>query len=164
MRVPYYPWSLKNLFGGKPTVGGVLDLSEENYRLLMRLAPNLSHMQGKLLSCLDHGMDLHLEILEQTPYTSLVHLTYYFPHGVGHTADPDARLRVYHDSGQVDVVEMRQSALPLKRWGANPTLVQRWKINLFISKWLAYCLFQGHAFSPAGPEAANPKILDKILT
>ncbi|RLJ17289.1 DUF1249 domain-containing protein [bacterium endosymbiont of Escarpia laminata] len=152
MRAPYYPWSLRSLLSGRPTIGVVIDLSEENYSLLMRMAPELHLIKGELLSCLDHGMDLHLEIKEQTPYTTLLHLTYYFPHATGHYPDPDAMLRVYHDSRQVDVIDIRQSALPLKRWGDNPTLEQRWKINLFLSKWLAYCVLQGHSFNPGGAE------------
>jgi uncharacterized protein YqiB (DUF1249 family) len=84
--------------------------------------------------------------MEQTPYTSLVHLTYYFSHAVGDYPDPDATLRVYHDSRQVDVLDFRQSSLPLHRWGDNPTLEQRWRINLFLSKWLQYCVAQGHGF------------------
>jgi uncharacterized protein YqiB (DUF1249 family) len=127
-------------------MGMVLDLSEENYALLMRLAPSLAEMSGKYQSNLEHGMDLYLEAMEQTPYTSLVHLTYYFSHAVGDYPDPDATLRVYHDSRQVDVLDLRQSTLPLHRWGDNPTLEQRWRINLFLSKWLQYCVAQGHGF------------------
>ena len=130
----------------KPGMGMVLDLSEENYTLLMRLAPGLAEMSGKYQSNLEHGMDLYLEAMEQTPYTSLVHLTYYFSHAVGDYPDPDATLRVYHDSRQIDVLDLRQSTLPLHRWGGNPTLEQRWRINLFLSKWLQYCVAQGHGF------------------
>lgn len=147
MRKPYYPWSLRYLDMCRPTMGVVLAQSDENYRFLMRLAPDLTLLEGRHLSSLGHGMDLYLEVHEQTPYTSLIHLTYYFPHPVGHYPDPDATLRVYHDFQQVDVVDMRQSALPLERWGSNPTLEQRWKINLFLSKWLNYCISQGHRFS-----------------
>lgn len=128
-------------------MGALLDLSEENYHLLIRMAPDLQNLRGRLVSSLEMGMDLFLEIHEQTPYTTLIHLTYYFPHGTGHTPDPDAQLRVYHDSRQVDVMDLCQSALPLKRWGNNKTLEQRWKINLFLSKWLSYCVQQGHHFS-----------------
>jgi uncharacterized protein YqiB (DUF1249 family) len=127
-------------------MGMVLDLSEENYRLLLRMAPDLSCMVGETHSQLDGGMDLYLDVLEQTPYTSLVHMTYYFSHAVGDYPDPNAILRVYHDSCQIDVVDLRQSALPLQRWGEYPTLEQRWKINLFLSKWFQYCLKLGHKF------------------
>ncbi|MES9944502.1 MAG: DUF1249 domain-containing protein [Candidatus Thiodiazotropha sp.] len=141
-----YPWNIRKMLSARPSVGMVLDLSEENYASLMRLAPALAEMSGKYQSNLARGMDLHLEALEQTPYTTLVHLTYYFSHVVGDYPDPDATLRVYHDSRQIDVMDLRQSSLPLHRWGGNPTLEQRWRINLFLSKWLHYCVAQGHGF------------------
>ncbi|MEJ2612684.1 MAG: DUF1249 domain-containing protein [Candidatus Thiodiazotropha sp.] len=146
MKSSEYPWSIKHLLSSRPTMGKVLDLSEENYRLLLRLAPDLHYLEGKLQSELKDGMDLHLDVIEQTPYTSQVHMTYYFSHIVGDYPDPDAMLRVYHDSQQVDVLDLRQSTLPLQRWGLNPTLEQRWRINLFLSKWLNYCVKQGHSF------------------
>jgi uncharacterized protein YqiB (DUF1249 family) len=160
MKAPYYPWSLKNLLSGRPSMGMVLDLSDEIYRLLMRLAPDLPRLHGRLLSSSPEGMDLHLEILEQTPYTTLVHLTYYFPHVGGYYPDPDAQLRVYHDLHQVDVSDLRQSALPLRRWGDNPTLEQRWRINLFLSRWLAYCVWEGHVFRPGGETSTRPDWLE----
>lgn len=157
MRAPYYPWNVKYLLSGRPSMGMVLDLSDEIYRLLMRLAPDLPRLHGKLLSSLPEGMDLHLDILEQTPYTTLLHLTYYFPQVSGYYPDPDAQLRVYHDLHQVDVLELRQSALPLRRWGGNPTLEQRWKINLFLSRWLAYCVWEGHGFKSSGENSLSPE-------
>lgn len=162
MRRTRYPWNLKYLRTGRPGVGMVLAQSEENYVYLNRLAPDLCLLEGKHLSRLGRGMDLHLDVLEQTPYTSLIHLTYYFTHPVGDYPDPDATLRVYHDVCQVDVLDLRQSALPLERWGAHPTLEQRWKINLFLSKWLSYCLSQGHRFSLV-PEMAEGDLVDQEL-
>ncbi len=147
MRRSDYPWSLKPLHLRHPSMDLVQRLSEENFHHLLRLAPDLCLMDGKHVSSLGHGVDLYLDAHDQTPYTSLIHLTYYFPHAVGHYPDPDATLRVYHDFRQVDVLDLRQSTLPMQRWGGNPTLEQRWKINLFLSKWLSYCISQGHQFS-----------------
>ncbi len=144
-------------------MGMVQAQSEENYRHLMRLAPDLSLMSGKHLSSRGAGVDLHLEIFEQTPYTSLIHLTYFFPHPVGSYPDPDATLRVYHDFRQVDVVDLRQSALPLRRWGAHPTLEQRWRINLFLSKWLGYCIAQGHRFSLSAQEVGDLSDIQEVI-
>ncbi len=91
-------------------------------------------------------MDLYLDVLEQTPYTTLIHLTYYFNHEQGQKPDPDARVRIYHDSGQAEVIELRQSSLPLNTGLEHPTLEQKWKANLFLSKWLSYSVLQGHGF------------------
>ena len=106
-------------------------------------------------------MDLHLEIREQTPYTTLVHITYFFTGTEQRQRDPDALLRVYHDSRQVEVIDLRQHILPLNGGRLLPTLVQKWRINLFLSKWLSYCNDQGHRFNtgsmqdPERPERLN---------
>lgn len=146
MRGPWYPWSLRVLLAGRPTVGWLMDLCDENYALLLKLAPGLKEFDGVYLSRLEGAMDLYMEVLEQTPYTTLVHLTYYFSHEEGQLPDPDATVRVYHDSGQVEVLALKQNALPLSRSFEHPALEQKWKANLFLSKWLSYCVQQGHRF------------------
>lgn len=146
-----YPWSLYALLTGKPTVGGLMDLCEENYRYLLRLSPALRELSGCYCSEVNGHIDLYLEILEQTPYTTLIHLTYYFSHGSNASPDPNATVRVYHDSRQAEVLDLKQSALPLKRGAHHPTLKQKWRANMFLSKWLFFCVQQKHVFRPAYP-------------
>jgi uncharacterized protein YqiB (DUF1249 family) len=153
MRRPYYPWSLRNLLEGRPSLGGLLDLCGENYALMLRLAPGLVLMQGHQVSRREEPMDLHLDIIEQTPYTSLFRLTYRFYEGDQWLADPDARFRAYHDLRQLEVLELRQKALPL---GGRPdlcSLQRKWQANLFVSKWLGYCCRQRYAFGQPEVEA-----------
>lgn len=153
MQARQYPWSTPLLRTGRPTVGNLMAMCEENYRAVMRLIPDLRQTQGELRSMLDGDLDLHLEILEQTPYTTLLRLTYFFPHNDGlvhrlKRPDPDALLRVYYDACQVEVVDLRQTALPVHYRYCLSALETKWKVNLFLSKWLAFCLLQGHAFAP----------------
>ena len=150
MRASVYPWNLHSLLEGRPSLGGLMALCEENYRVLGRLIPDMPNLTGHMRSGLPQGMDLHLEILEQTPYTTLLHLTYYFPHGRGAVPDPDATLRAYHDAGQVEILDLRQTALPLVRRPHCPTLEQKWKTSLFLSKWLVFSATQGHMFKSPG--------------
>lgn len=144
MQKPNYPWKLLNTLRFNPTVGQLMDLCEENYYLLMKLAPDLKQMQGKYLSTRLPHIDLHLEIMEQSPYTSLIHLTYFFDQA--QEADPDTVLRVYHDSRQMEVIDLKQKSLPIIQSYDHPGLLMKWKANIFISKWLSYCLHQGHIF------------------
>jgi len=142
-----------------------MSLCEENYRALMRLIPDLRWIQGEECCVHDRDQDLHLEVLEQSPYTTLLRLTYYFPHtdGLVHRtrdADPDAVLRVYHDAGQVEVLNLRQTVLPIHNHYRYPALQAKWKVNLFLSKWLAFCLTKGYRFAadpgaPADSSFAN---------
>jgi uncharacterized protein YqiB (DUF1249 family) len=138
-----------------------MSLCEENYHLLLRMIPELRRVQGELRASRMGGPDLHLEIIEQSRYTTLLRLTYLFPYADGKVhrvgeADPDALLRVYHDAGQVEVIDLLETALPLRRDYRSPALQAKWKVNLFLSKWLAYCARQGYRFdwkptpSPAG--------------
>lgn len=139
----------------KPTVGHLMELCEENYRLLIMIAPDLSCLSGNYCSELPGQTDLHMEVLEQAPYTSLIHLTYHFSHQEGQRRDPDATLRVYHDAQQIEVVDLCQNALPVESNYHHPGLSNKWKVNLFLSKWLAFCLSQGHRFAVATPQG-NP--------
>jgi len=141
-----YPWDLRGLLLVRPSVGMLMDLCEENYRWLHRLAPGLPSLHGRHLYRRPGRMDLHLEVLEQTRYTTLIHLTYYFDHQQGQRPDPAAQVRAYHDSRQAEILELQQTALPVERAFFHPALEQKWRANLFLSKWLCYCVTQGHRF------------------
>ena len=148
-----YPWDLNALIHSCPSVGCLMDLCEENYLHLCRMAPGLESMRGDHHSLGKAGVDLRLEVLEQTRYTTLIHLTYTFPPERGGRTDPDAVLRVYHDACQAEIVELNQTALPLDRSFNHPSLERKWKANLFIAKWLEYCLQQGHGFACAAMDS-----------
>ena len=62
--------------------------------------------------------------------------------------EPDVLLRVYHDAEQVEVIDLKQSSLPVHSLYEAPGLLNKWQVNLFVSKWLAFCVYQGHRFSP----------------
>lgn len=146
-----YPWLIDLIAAGRPSVGSLMALCEENYGALCRLVPELETLRRDLRSTCPGCIDLHLEIIEQARYTTLLRLTHFFPHDDGQVhhvpqADPDALLRVYHDARQVEVLDLRQTALPLHNHYRFPALEAKWKANLFLSKWLGYCLFLGHRF------------------
>ncbi len=145
MQVPWYP-PLSQFLSQAPTVGNLMALCEESYEHLTRMAPELKRLNGTHQSSLEGHIDLHLEILDQAPYTTLIHLTYFFDHHEEQSPDPDAVLCVYHDARQVEVVDLKQNDLPLERLFHAPSLRNRWRLNLFACKWLAFCARQGHAF------------------
>lgn len=144
------PWArtLNRILDDTPTVGGLVDLSDENYECLSRIAPNLREMTGKHCSSTEDHTDLHLEVLEQAKYTTDIHLTYFFDNTTGEDIDPapDAVLRVYHDAKQVEVMNLNQHILPLERLFEAPGLQNKWRVSLFVSKWLRYCEYQKHHF------------------
>jgi uncharacterized protein YqiB (DUF1249 family) len=142
----------------RPSVGDLLSLCEDNYRCLMNLAPQLRRLDGSYRSRLPDHQDLHLTVVEQTKYTTLIRLTYEFRQGGDGplVADPDALLRVYHDARQVEVEDLRQQALPTRRMYESPGLENKWRLNLFVAKWLAFCIAQGHLFTEDIAAASAP--------
>lgn len=169
-----------DLFAERPTVGALMTLCEENYGALLRLAPTLPALGGQRRSQAPGAIDLLLEVFEQSRYTTTLHLTHPFsepgaarsapraglrlasalaaagpPGARPPGAEPDALLRAYHDAGQVEVLDLRQTVLPLFTHYCAPALEAKWRANLFLAKWLGYCLRVGHRF-PAHPLAPQP--------
>ncbi len=146
--------------------GALLELLEENYQLLLCLAPDLRGLAGNHCAP-GRGTDLYLEIIDQAPYTTLLRLTYRFPaslpvdsHRPGLQADPDAQLRVCHDARQVEVISLRQTVLPLLGADRLPTLRSKWNANWFLAKWLSYCVLEDYRFFPAPARSPAPRALD----
>ncbi len=139
----------------RPNVGRLVELCEHNYELLQRLMPALKDMRGQYTAELSGHADLHLDVLEHSRYTSLIHLTYYFEHAQGRQPEPDAVIRVYQDARELEVVELHQAnsvlcATPLYEV---PGLDNKWQLNWFVGKWLAYCVGAGYRFHPTSRPA-----------
>lgn len=142
-----------------PDVGGLMALCEENYAALMRLAPTLpqlSELSGQLRSRPKGLAELSLSIVEQSPYTTTLRLTHVLrgEAAAQHPSEPDALLRAYHDAEQVEVLNLRQTVLPILSHYQSPALAAKWRANLFVSKWLGYCLHQGYRFPLSKGSAA----------
>lgn len=130
-------------------VGALMMLCEENYGALMRLAPNLSQFEDQLCSKPEGLSELSLVTIEQARYTTTLRLTHLLrgEPAAQHPSEPDALLRAYHDAEQVEVLSLRQTVLPILSHYQAPALAAKWRANLFLSKWLGYCLHQGYHFS-----------------
>lgn len=149
MQRAFHPWATACILSGRPNVGALMSLCEENFVHLSRLAPDLSRRSGAYVSRCSEGVELYLDIEEQARFTTCVRLTYRFPAASGALPDPDARLRVYHDARQLEVIDLRQTVLPLRADYRSPALAEKWQVNLFLAKWLTYCLRQGYSFAEA---------------
>jgi uncharacterized protein YqiB (DUF1249 family) len=151
MQAPSPILAMLDLTGDRPTVGSLMTLCEENYRALLQLAPRLASLSGVQSSQHPGNVRLELQVVEQAPYTTTFRLTHLFPVGGGPAEwlpEPDATLKAYHDAGQVEVLDLRQTALPIFSHYQSPALQAKWKANLFLSKWLDWCLRDGHRIGP----------------
>ena len=128
----------------------LMELYENNYILLRRLAPGLQSFSGSVVSQAPGAVDLHLRIVEQTPYTTVAALTHHFPLGSSDALEePGLHVRVYHDAHAGEVLP--ESAVEqFNPWaGCAPpakSLEWRWELNRFLNRWLRYCIAEGHEF------------------
>lgn len=148
MHCAYHASAVASILSGRPNVGALMGLCEENFGRLSRLVPDLRARSGVYTSRSTEAVELYLDVQEQARFTTTIGLTHLVPvHGEPRVyADPDARLRVYHDARQVEVLDLRQTILPLRADYQSPALAAKWQVNLFLAKWLGYCLRQGHGF------------------
>lgn len=140
-------------------LAALIALYESNYIRLMRLVPELHAMEGTTVSRVTDALDLYLTVLERSKYTTLIALTYQFEDGAEVFAEPNARIRVYHDVRAVEVLSQirRRRTHSIRRWRRRhmPELDRKWELNRFLHKWLGFCQRQGHMFlhciSPTAP-------------
>jgi uncharacterized protein YqiB (DUF1249 family) len=131
----------------------LMSLYESNYLRLRALAGDVRRHAGRHVSSVAGDCDLHFEVLEHAPYTSMLRLTYLFEEPGSTVADPDLELRVYHDARLAEVSGcgrwIRHASLEHVRAGVPAQLGERWLRNMLLNKWLDYCLDRGHAFHAA---------------
>ncbi len=132
---------------------GLMDLYETNYMRIRRLCPELHRSSKHVVSTVPGALDLHLKVIERCKYTTTVILTYYFQDDAGNCApNPNLKVRVYHDARQAEVVSrcFRRLGIEIGKhdFAGESELINRWKLNRFLYKWLGYCRYQGHFFTP----------------
>jgi uncharacterized protein YqiB (DUF1249 family) len=154
------------------TFAGLMELYESSYIRLRNLVPELDVMPAVAVSQAPGALDLHLRILERCRFTTTLCLTYRFQDEEGVFPAPDIRVRIYHDAQLAEVIACgRRRGLhhaDYNRLHHSYSLTEKWRMNRFLQKWLAYCLRQGHRFapdllSPSMPETSS-LIEDILLT
>ena len=139
----------------------LMSLYESNFLRLRALVGDVRAHLGSGVSRVDGDCDLHFEVLEHAPYTSMVRLTYRFEDEGGTLDDPDLELRVYHDARLAEASrcsrQVRHPGLASLRDGLPSALGERWRRNMLLNKWLDYCAERGHRIhSTAGVAFARP--------
>ena len=130
---------------------GLMELYEINYISMMCLCPGLHGLTHNLVSSVDGALDLHLQLLERSKYTTTVLLTYYFKDDSSKLKpEPNLVIRIYHDARQAEVLSRSYRRVRRETETSNsqglPELKNKWILNRFLYKWLGYCRFQDHSF------------------
>ena len=125
----------------------LMDLYENNFLRMKKLVPGLDSLEQHAYSRIEGCMGLHISVLERSRFTTTLRMTYHFTEDGCLHAEPDLRLRVYHDAGLVEVISghLKHGRQKLDHLPADAKL-EKWKLNRFLYKWLGFCLHQGHHF------------------
>jgi len=127
---------------------GLMALYESNYLRLLRLIPEIDHLDGCFRSRVAGECDLYVEIIETSRYTVTLSLTYHLATDAGMLLDPDMTVRMYLDGQQAEVLaigeKQRHEALRRLAFEHREELDRRWRCNTVLNKWLEYLSDQGH--------------------
>jgi uncharacterized protein len=125
----------------------LMDLYENNFIRFKKLAPDLSGLDENSVSHVAGCLGLHLSVLERSRFTTTLLLTYHFDEAGETVPEPNLKLRIYHDAGLVEVLggHLKHGRVKLDHPPADARR-QKWRLNRFLYRWLAYCLYQGHHF------------------
>ena len=131
--------------------------------LVRLLAPDLRSMEeGCFVTSAVNTPALELRDIMHSKYTSTFKLTYHFADkGLQEKPyEPDLSIRLYHDARTCEVMS---GLLPEGRFVERRTrdLAEGQRLNLFLNRWLGYCLNQGHSFSQTPVSA---EIIDAYCT
>ena len=120
---------------------------ERNFERLRFLVPDLRELSGNTVSRAEAVPDLHLQVIDQSAYTTTMVMTYALEIDGTQTPEPEVQVRVYHDARMAEVLAVREPG-PSGRSGwcslRHSAMSRKWRFNRFLGKWLAYCLQQGH--------------------
>lgn len=146
---------------------GLMEMYEANYIYLRKFCGLKNDIPPVAVSRIANGMDLYLQVLEQTKYTTTIALTYYFvDHSTAFSAYPDLKIRIYYDALQAEVLSQTYKRQDPNFHAFNhrisPSLVKRWRMNRFLYKWLSYCDRQGHSFNPKHPSRHNQLLIKNV--
>lgn len=148
------------------TFAALMELYENNYVRLRRLCPDLDGIVGEQRSAAPGASDLHLLVLERTPYTTRLRLSYEFGEHGRVRRQPDMTIRMFHDARQAEVIgrycRRRGEDIGTDAIAGVSGLSCRWRQNRFLFKWLGFCLAQGHGFRNRD-ETANLPLVDPLI-
>jgi uncharacterized protein len=153
--------ALRDVTPGMSGLDYLLKLYEENFALVRQLLGSVRDCSGANLSHVPGKPPLWLEVIEQQPYTTIARLTHSFNSDKGIVLDPNAYVRIYHDTRQVEATHCHIGAHLKKIYSLDVPLHEvnqkRLRMTVFLNKWLRYLLDAGHQPSSFAPVDALPK-------
>lgn len=128
-------------------------LCDANYEKLFKLYPSLRAATADgaprefVLPVANAGITAEITILEQTPYTTLVRLTYGMHPALRSLTEPRLTVRLYHDAHSADVIEYQgqrrfAGAYDYPNEGMRAP-DEKTQINALLGEYLSHCIANG---------------------
>lgn len=138
----------------------LMALYSENHQRLHRLFAPDAMVEGRHVSSIGDGLDLHVDVIARHAYTTELRLSYAMLDPVTGEPDPSAYLRLYRDARQLEATHCYIG----RRWqdviGMYPPpseiLDHRLRMNTFLGKWLQYLGERGHGVATLRADGAVP--------
>ena len=144
--------------------GSLMDLYENNYIRFRKMVPDVHALEENAYSRIEGCLGLHISVLERSRFTTTLRMTYHFTENNVLHAEPDLRLRIYHDARLVEVLagHLKHGRQKLDNLPADAK-IEKWHLNRFLYKWLGFCLHQGHYFGKKKrPNSTSSKASDAV--
>ncbi len=121
-----------------------LSLNESNFSGLTDLLPNLPHRQGSFSIAIAGFPLIRIDILDQNPYTTTIHIRQSMAPGQPWVCDLLMKVRIYYDARVAEVIAYQGThALQAFYPYPNPKMFQPYekrRVNKFLAEWLHFCL------------------------
>jgi len=141
------------------------ELHTSVFRALNVLLPDGLGRSDSLVSRLETGPDLYLQVIERHDYTSFLRLTYVIGDQQQH--NPNAHIRVYHDARMAEATafspEQGIQRLAGPELPMHGLVVRNWRLNRALLKWLDHLLAQGHSARTLKPVEELPTVLPPLV-
>lgn len=141
-------------------------LCASNYRKLFRLIPDLLAYNAHAIGQTVNHSSLHLEVIDRSPYTLTIQLTYRFKKNLEELMEPAVRIRLYLDAKLAEVIsDHARSAVPLvfKDPGLSLEIMNyKWRLNYFLQKWLDHCLNKNYQFKEQSYKSAIVEVMQEF--
>lgn len=124
---------------------------ESNYQKIFKLIPDLLAFKERAIGLAPNNTTLHLEVIEHTPYTMTVELSYCFNKNLDEFLEPAVKIRIYLDAQLAEVLNDHARASVsqvFKDPGLSCEIMNyKWRLNYFLQKWLDHCLKKDYQFN-----------------
>lgn len=141
---------LHNLYNSRQakTYSDVSQLFELNYQKIFKLIPLIKQTAHSCVIRHSNHPDLHLIVDQCFAHTAIFTLTHILQNDIH---KPDIKFKIYFDAQLVEVLSVCNETVLNSD---HPYLTQcsdmniQWELNLFLEKWLDYCLdkYQGKSW------------------